>query len=102
MDAGVGGTDTDVHPINAAFASRAEGPEDPEKDVILMENRYYPCVLQVKLDKNDGRLKQVAELKGLDEKFFSLSVGANYRIGTRIQVIMIASYKLFFLFFFPW
>eukprot|EP00808_Paulinella_micropora_P009077 g28386.t1 len=87
LDAGVGGLDTT--PINAVFQASAAGPGeavDPNSDEILLENRYYPCVLKVTFVKKESRLKQVSELKGLDERFLSLSVGAKYRIGTRVQV----------------
>eukprot|EP00808_Paulinella_micropora_P027155 g16789.t1 len=87
LDAGVGGLDTT--PINAIFQSSAAGPgeaADPNNDEIFLENRYYPCVLKVTFLKKESRLKQVAELKGLGERFLSLSVGAKYKIGTRVQV----------------
>eukprot|EP00808_Paulinella_micropora_P013465 g5824.t1 len=87
LDAGVGGLDTT--PINAVFQASAAGPgeaADPNNDEIFLENRYYPCVLKVTFLKKESRLKQVAELKGLGERFLSLSVGAKYKIGTRVQV----------------
>eukprot|EP00808_Paulinella_micropora_P006911 g27925.t1 len=100
LDAGVGGLDTT--PINVVFQASAVGPgeaADPNNDEIFLENRYYPCVLKVTFLKKESRLKQVAELKGLGERFLSLSVGAKYKIGTRVQVIMSALSHFFLLFF---
>eukprot|EP00808_Paulinella_micropora_P010363 g70746.t1 len=79
LDAGIGGLDTTS--INAVFQASAAGPgeaADPNNDEIFLENRYYPCVLKVTFLKKESRLKQVAELKRLGERFLSLSVGAKW------------------------
>eukprot|EP00808_Paulinella_micropora_P004472 g44363.t1 len=60
------------------------GDETKDMAAAILQNKTH--LVQVTFLKKESRLKQVAELKGLGERFLSLSVGAKYRIGTRVQV----------------